>query len=323
MSIKNCSTAIQAVLDDAASRMDNLIVIRVEAGAEPTFLSRRLTLPLSDDLQMAFALGCAQAGMRCVLDLTAVRDAASRLEAVCGALPRAAQAPLVIRARARFCPPVPGVRAIFPSNARECAGAMRYALRSGQTCLIVENPLNAYETCEVPDDPDELFAGAWESAPEAVEAPAQSAPEAGPAEDAAPSAAPEEPAVPEPAGLPDPVAAPTPIGGTAFRSRAYDPAELERTAALLNIARGELAARCCAAAGESAEIILETDSAPGESACIPPEEADACLWVGYDRLTLCWDPRAMSAQTARALIADTAALLELPARLILAEKGKR
>ena len=92
MSMMNCSAAIQAVLDRASSRMDNLIVIRVDPSADtpPVSLSRRLTLPLSADAQLAFALGCAQAGLRPVLDLTALRDAPERLEAAFGALPPSA-----------------------------------------------------------------------------------------------------------------------------------------------------------------------------------------------------------------------------------------
>lgn len=157
MSMMNCSTAIQAVLDRAASRMDNLMVIRVAPGSEPTLFSRRLTLPLSEDAQLAFALGCAQAGMRVVLDLTALRDAVDRLGKALEALPRASSAPMAIRVRARRCPPLPGVHVIAPANARECAGAMRYALQYDGICLIAENPLGVYEVCEVPEEPEELW----------------------------------------------------------------------------------------------------------------------------------------------------------------------
>ena len=70
MSMMNCSAAIQAVLDRASSHMDNLIVIRVDSRADtpPASLSRRLTLPLSADAQLAFALGCAQAGLQGLAD---------------------------------------------------------------------------------------------------------------------------------------------------------------------------------------------------------------------------------------------------------------
>ena len=315
MSMMNCGTAIQSVLDKAASRPGNLLVIHVEpdSAATPAALSRRLSLPLTEDAGLSFALGCAQAGMKTVLDLTAIRGAAERLGAAFAALPGAARAPLAIRMRARVCPAIPGVRVISPANARECAGAMRYALRSEEICLIVENPLRAYEACEVPDDPDELFAGS-----EPIPAPEE--PVSEPAPVPVPGAAPEPAEEPAPEPAPEPAApavVPGPCAETAFRIRAYDPAELERTAALLGISRGELAALCCAQAGEKAELILETDSQPGEAACIPPEKADACLWVGRDRLTLCWKARALSAQAARSILSGAAALLEVPARLIL------
>ena len=319
MSMMNCSAAIQAVLDEAAARMDNLILIHVDAHEDtpPAALSRRLTLPLSSDAQLAFALGCAQAGLRPVLDLTAVRDAGERLEAAFAALPRAARRPLAIRISARRCPALPGVRVIAPANARECAGAMRFALQAGLICLIVENPLGAYDACEVPDDPNELFSGAPLPIEEAP-APEETEEEAMSAETAVAAAVETHPT---PVLPPTPVTTPVPRGELAFRTRAYDPAELERTARLLGIARAELAALCCAGAGQSAEVILETDGEPGETACIPPEKGDACLWVGRDHLTLCWNARALSAQAARALMKDTAALLELPARLILARKA--
>ena len=161
MSMMNCSAAIQAVLDQAAARVAGLIVIRVDVSqsAAPASLSRRLLLPLSSDAQLAFALGCAQAGLRPVLDLTALRDAPERLESAFAALPRASRRPLVIRVAARRCPALPGVHVIAPANARECAGAMRFALQADLITLIVENPLCTYEACEVPDDPEELFAG--------------------------------------------------------------------------------------------------------------------------------------------------------------------
>ena len=295
MSMMNCSAAIQAVLDRASSRMDNLIVIRVDPSADtpPVFLSRRLTLPLSADAQLAFALGCAQAGLRPVLDLTALRDAPERLEAAFGALPPSARRPLVIRVAARRCPALPGVRVITPTNARESAGAMRFALQSELICLIVENPLIAYEACEVPDDPAEVFTGApltEEAAPEPDAEPTQSCPE-------------------------PPETAPT--RATAFRVRPYDPAGLTRVAARLDMDRGALAALCCARAGEAAQVVLEADAEPGETACLPPEKGAACLWVGHDRLALCWDPAALTKEAARALLADAAALLETPERLIL------
>ena len=327
MSMMNCLAAIQAVLDKASGRMENLMVIRVAPDSEPALSSRRLTLPLSEDAQLAFALGCAQAGMRVVLDLTAARDAVNRLGKALEALPRAARAPLVIRARARRCPPLPGVHVIAPANARECAGAMRYALQYDGICLIAESPLVAYEACEVPDEPNELFPGAPEDTEPAEEAaqtviglPAEEAAPEAPAEGAALEAPAEEPAPAEEASMEESL--PAPKGGAmAFRCRAYDPAELLRTASLLNVAPRELAALCCTRAGESAEVVLETDSAPGETAFIPPEKADACLWVGCDRVALCWNSRAMSARAARALLAETAARLELPARLILERKG--
>ena len=208
------------------------------------------------------------------------------------------------------------MRVIAPANARECAGAMRYALRSEQICLIAENPLGVYEACEVPDDPCELFSGAPDDAPPPAAGDAEQPAKAAPAETPAQA---EETAAPESAAIP-PSDSPAPQNERAFRCRAYNPAELNRTASLLNVAPERLAALCCARAGGSAEIVLETDCAPGETAFIPPEKADACLWVGRDRLALCWDTRAMSARAARSLLADAAALLELPARLILERK---
>ena len=390
MRIMNCSAAIQSVLDEAAARMDALIVLHVEpaADAEPVSLSRRIALPLTEDASLAFAMGCAQAGLKPVLDLTAVRDAGERLKAAFETLPRASRAPLVIRMRARTCPALPGVHVITPSNARECAGAMRFALQAELICLIVENPLSAYEACDVPDDPNDLFAGkpqpdealipeapapveplaeaaaedagediAESVAPDVEEDAAEDAPEA-PAEEEAPAEAPpeEEPAaedqaadeeedhmVKEDIALPEAETAPVeaaestldeapesapdeagfaPCAPLAFRCRAYDPAELIRTAEKLGVSRARLAEMCCRKAGETAEVVVEADALPGEAACLPPARAAACLWVGCDRLALCWDPRRLPAEDARALMREAAGRLELPVRLILDREGE-
>ncbi|MBR3505241.1 MAG: hypothetical protein IKO07_13510 [Clostridia bacterium] len=298
MSMMNCSAALQAALDQAAQRMNNLMVIHVDPDAADATSGRRLSLPLSSDAQLAFALGCAQAGLRPVLDLTALRDAPQRLQAAFAALPRASRRPLVIRVAARRCPALPGVRVIAPANARECAGAMRFALQADLISVIVENPLIAYEACEVPDEPEELFSGA----PLPEETPPEP-PAVAPVETA------ESPAEPEPA--------PAPLRAMACRIRPYDPAGLTRVAALLGRARGELAALCCAKAGRTAQVDLETDAALGETACLPPEAGGARLWVGCDRLALCWDPGALPEEEARSLLRETAALLETPERLIL------
>ena len=331
MSMMNCSAAIQAVLDQAAARVAGLIVIRVDVSqsAAPASLSRRLLLPLSSDAQLAFALGCAQAGLRPVLDLTALRDAPERLESAFAALPRASRRPLVIRVAARRCPALPGVHVIAPANARECAGAMRFALQADLITLIVENPLCTYEACEVPDDPEELFAGTLPLAEPETPAPEET-PEAVEPEDATETAGPEEApeeraaeaeAEPEPEelakGLDEAVAAPAPDAAWAYRARPYDPAELARTASLLGMELAQLAALCCAKAGEKAQLALEPDAEQGELCFLPPEEGNACLWVGRDRLTLCWNARALTADEARNIMESAAARLALPARLIL------
>ena len=321
MSMMNCSAAIQAVLDQAAARVAGLIVIRVDVSqsAAPASLSRRLLLPLSSDAQLAFALGGAQAGLRPVLDLTALRDAPERLESAFAALPRASRRPLVIRVAARRCPALPGVHVIAPANARECAGAMRFALQADLITLIVENPLCTYEACEVPDDPEELFAGTLPLAePEAPAPEPEEAPETAEAKEAPEERAAEAEAEPEPEEVPDEaVAAPAPDAAWAYRARPYDPAELARTASLLGMELAQLAALCCAKAGEKAQLALETGAAPGEVCFLPPEEGNACLWVGYDRLTLCWNARALTADEARNIMESAAARLALPARLIL------
>lgn len=103
----------------------------------------------------------------------------------------------------------------------------------------------------------------------------------------------------------------------AFRTRRYDPAELERTARLLNVPRETLTRLCCRRVENLAEIVIEADAESGETACLPPREKAACLWVGADRLSICWDPARLDGDAARALLKDATANLTLPARLIL------
>lgn len=305
MSIMNCTAALRAVLEDAQSRMDQLIVIRVDPDADGVSAasSRYLTLPMAGDAQFRFAHGCARASLLPVLDLTAVKDACA---CVASAVRPPLCGPFVIRACARSCPPVPGVTVIAPRDARECAGAMRYALQSDRPCLILENPLTIYEACEVPDDSDELFCG--ETLPPADECVPDESGDMAPREEGSPAVLP-----------PGRVDAPVPCGEIGFRCRPYNPAELERTAELLNLSRDDVAALCCQKAAGCAEIVLEMDGEPGETAFIPPEQA-ACLWIGRDRMTLSWRTRQMDSAGALALLRETAMFLELPLRLILERK---
>ena len=74
---------------------------------------------------------------------------------------------------------------------------------------------------------------------------------------------------------------------------------------------------CCRRAEDMAEIVIEADAESGEIACLPPRERVACLWVGADALTLCWDSARLNAAAARALLNDVTAYLMLPARLLL------
>ncbi len=443
MSIMNSAEAARLALDEAAQHLNNVIVIYVEPDrtAKPLSFTKRLTLPETDDVQLPFALGCARAGALPVLDLHALENASERFAAALRAIGADRVPPMVVRVSDRHPAAMTGARVLAPKNPRELAGALRYALRSGEICVVAENPLGAYESCEVPDDWDELYGDApyeeavlygessvrdeqaadfeaidveeaeaaeeslhddeaassyvEEAEPAAADAPssaeepprteeakpaAADAPssaekpprteEAKPAAADAPSSAEEplraeeaEPAAinapfsaeesaqtmnsvsvdsPEAQGAPvelaeerqalsdaEPVEAsageaamesseaPARPVMPAFRTRRYDPAELERTARLLNVPREMLMRLCCRRAENLAEIVIEADAEAGETACLPPREKAACLWVGADMLSICWDPARLDGDAARALLKDAAANLTLPARLIL------
>ena len=434
MSIINSAEAARLALDEAAQHLNNVIVIYVEPDrtAKPLSFTKRLTLPETDDMQLPFAAGCALAGAPTVLDLHALENASERFAAALRAIGADRVPPMVVRVSDRHPAAMTGARVLAPKNPRELAGALRYALRSGEICVVAENPLGAYESCEVPDDWDELYgdaleapheeavlygesgvrdeqaadfeaidveeaeaaeeslhddeaasthveetepaaADAFSSAEEplcANEAVPSYAEEVEPAAADAPSSAEEplraeeaEPAAinapfsaeesaqtmnsapvdsPEAQGAPvelaeerqalsdaEPVEAPAGEAAMesseaparpvmpAFRTRRYDPAELERTARLLNVPREMLMRLCCRRAENLAEIVIEADAEAGETACLPPREKAACLWVGADRLSICWDPARLDGDAARALLKDAAANLTLPARLIL------
>ena len=434
MSIMNSAEAARLALDEAAQHLNNVIVIYVEPDrtAKPLSFTKRLTLPETDDMQLPFALGCARAGALPVLDLHALENASERFAAALRAIGADRVPPMVVRVSDRHPAAMTGARVLAPKNPRELAGALRYALRSGEICVVAENPLGAYESCEVPDDWDELYgdalevpheeavlygessvrdeqaadfeaidveeaeaaeeslhddeaasthveetepaaADAFSSAEEplcANEAVPSYAEEVEPAAADAPSSA-EEPLRAEEA---EPVAINAPFSAEesaqtmnsvsvdspeaqsapvelaeerqalsdaepveasageaamesseapvrsvmpAFRTRRYDPAELERTARLLNVPRETLMRLCCRCAENLAEIVIEADAESGETACLPPLEKAACLWVGADMLSICWDPARLDGDAARALLKDAAANLTLPARLIL------
>lgn len=434
MSIINSAEAARLALDEAAQHLNNVIVIYVEPDrtAKPLSFTKRLTLPETDDVQLPFAVGCARAGALPVLDLHALENASERFAAALRAIGADRVPPIVVRVSDRHPAAMTGARVIVPKNPRELAGALRYALRSGEICVVAENPLGAYESCEVPDDWDELYgdaleapheeavlygessvrdeqaadfeaidveeaeaaeeslhddeaasthveetepaaADAFSSAEEplcANEAVPSYAEEVEPAAADAPSSA-EEPLRAEeaepaainapfsaeesaqtmnsaPVDSPEAQSAPVelaeerqalsdaePVEASAgeaamesseaparpvmpaFRTRRYDPAELERTARLLNVPREMLMRLCCRRAENLAEIVIEADAEAGETACLPPREKAACLWVGTDMLSICWDPARLDGDAARALLKDAAANLTLPARLIL------
>ena len=416
MSIMNSAEAARLALDEAAQHLKNVIVIYVEPDrtARPLSFTKRLTLPEADDVQLPFAVGCARAGTLPVLDLHALENASERFAAALRSIGADKAPPMVVRVSDRHPAAMTGARVIVPKNPRELAGALRYALRSGEICVVAENPLDAYESCEVPDDWEELYGDALETpheeaadfeaidaekvesteepphgdeaapsyaeeaepadadafsssdeplrddaaapahveeiestdanAPFSAEESAQSS-DAIPADDEADSAqaidgapidvseaqsAPVEPAevrqtLPDaeplkaPAGEAETDIAESPARPVvpAFRTRRYDPAELERTARLLNVPRETLLRLCCRCAEALAEIVIEADAEPGEIACLPPLEKAACLWVGADRLSICWDPARLDGGAARALLQDAAAYLTLPAHLIL------
>lgn len=434
MSIMNSAEAARLALDEAAQHLNNVIVIYVEPDrtAKPLSFTKRLTLPETDDMQLPFALGCARAGALPVLDLHALENASERFAAALRAIGADRVPPMVVRVSDRHPAAMTGARVLAPKNPRELAGALRYALRSGEICVVAENPLGAYESCEVPDDWDELYgdaleapheeavlygessvrdeqaadfeaidveeaeaaeeslhddeaasihveetepaaADAFSSAEEplcANEAVPSYAEEVEPAAADAPSSA-EEPLRAEeaepaainapfsaeesaqtmnsaPVDSPEAQSAPVelaeerqalsdaePVEASAgeaamesseaparpvmpaFRTRRYDPAELERTARLLNVPRETLMRLCCRCAENLAEIVIEADAEAGETACLPPLEKAACLWAGADRLSICWDPARLDGDAARALLKDAAANLTLPARLIL------
>ena len=416
MSIMNSAEAARLALDEAAQHLKNVIVIYVEPDrtARPLSFTKRLTLPEADDVQLPFAVGCARAGALPVLDLHALENASERFAAALRSIGADKAPPMVVRVSDRHPAALAGARVMATKNPRELAGALRYALRSGEICVVAENPLDAYESCVVPDDWEELYGDALETpheeaadfeaidaekvesteepphgdeaapsyaeeaepadadafsssdeplrddaaapahveeiestdanAPFSAEESAQSS-DAIPADDEADSArtkdcAPidgsEAPSAPvelaqERQTLPDaePLKAPAGEAETdiaesparpvvpAFRTRRYDPAELERTARLLNVPRETLLRLCCRCAEALAEIVIEADAESGEIACLPPLEKAACLWVGADRLSICWDPARLDGGAARALLQDAAAYLTLPAHLIL------
>lgn len=413
MSMMNSAEAARLALDEAAQHLDGIIVIYVEPdkNAKPLSFTKRLTLPETDDMQLPFAAGCALAGAPTVLDLHALENASERLAAAVRSIGADRLPPMLVRVSDRHPSAIAGARVIAPQNPRELAGALRYALRSGEVCVVAENPLGAYESCDVPDDWDELFGDALEAPHEQAEEPeaiaaeevesteepphgdeaapsyaeeaepadadafsssdeplrddaaapahveeiestdanapfsAEESAQSGdaiPADDEADSAqaidgapidvseaqsAPVEPAEvrqalsdaePVKASAGDAAAEPhARLVMPAVRTYRYDPAELERTARLLNVSRETLMRLCCRCAEALAEIVIEADAEPGEIACLPPREKAACLWAGADALTLCWDPARLDADAARALLKDAAANIALPTRLIL------
>lgn len=94
----------------------------------------------------------------------------------------------------------------------------------------------------------------------------------------------------------------------------------------LEMSAQDLIARCMAHAAQDEagfEWVFEAEAAAGECAFLPPEEKTASVWLGSDRLTVCYDPRACGREAAAGLMRAIRRVLEKPTLLIYDKERER
>lgn len=119
--------------------------------------------------------------------------------------------------------------------------------------------------------------------------------------------------VPTPAGEP-PVFPPM-----AQRSISFDDEMLRSLCARLEAPRALILERCLNRLRErhgGFEWFMDELAESGETAFLPPEQQPALLWLGADRLTVCYDPRRLGHAEAAALLRDVRRYVEQPILLI-------
>lgn len=112
----------------------------------------------------------------------------------------------------------------------------------------------------------------------------------------------------------------------AMRSLTIDPTALDTLCAQLEAPRGLLVRYCMDVLyPDSAYFTWEydEDALPGETAFLPPESEPAFLWLGRDRLTLCYDANQLAPQAAVRLLRAAARLIQNPLLLIYDKERDR
>ncbi len=184
--------------------------------------------------------------------------------------------------------------------------------------VIEEAPVSVQE--DTVDSRDAL-----NQAPEDADSPAafsEASPEDNPSSNAAPSESPDTAAA-APMDVPAPAsetpAAPPVFPLLAQRSIPFNDEMLRSLCARLEAPRTLLLERCMNRLHErhgAFEWSIDELAVSDEIAFLPPEQQPAMLWLGANRLTVCYDPRRLGHAEAAALLRDARRYVEQPILLI-------
>lgn len=345
MSKKTYVEAIEFVLDAELDARGDLICLRPGARRALEEAERDVPLPRMGGASVSMALGAFLQGMHPVLDLRQESGAAQLLKEAILALPAGTEPVMTIIACAQDgLEELPGAYVFAPRTPRQAAGFMRSALKMKRLTLILADQALFAEEDEIPEDrgftllpldeeaealTEEKAAGEGEAAEgicaEAeAEGAGESLPEEGDPQQARERA--EEAAYEEAEADPAPVVriyaeTPEKKAGSfpGMRQTACDLSQVRLLCAMLEMEAEDLIGRC---AGHvlpvcgGFEMHYEADAPEGEAAFIPPEEEGASLWLGYDRLTVSYDPAQMAHDEAARLLRAVKRVLERPQLLI-------
>ena len=111
-------------------------------------------------------------------------------------------------------------------------------------------------------------------------------------------------------------AAPAGPGRLAFHMAPFDSEALARTASEIDVPVEALARLCARPAEARCEIVVSPDSLPGEAEFGAPEERDALMWIGRDRVVLSRYEERMTREEAASLLRRAVGRLSAPVMML-------
>ncbi len=352
MSIRSYLEAVEWVLQGEREMHREIIVFRPGArrGYEET--ERDIVLPHMDAAVFSVALGAVMTGMHAVLDLREEDRVARLLNEAFAALPENACPAITMLIDAKEAAKIAlmkNVQRLYPKDACQAAGLMRMALRAEYMTMFVMDEAYSDMKADVPDDDDfmlnpdgtpideeEEVWDDWEDVTheflDDVIVPQSEGIEnrqtvgceeaAEEVKDTEETAKEEKRAMSE---MQHQQHIPVPAEMCSTRMLKYDPVRLEEMAKEIDASVQVLIEKCVMHIYERFKVFeccYENDALSGECAFLPPEQADALLWIGCDMLSISYYAARMDHDQAARLLREMKRFLDKPALLIYDREGR-